>query len=776
MRSLAIHLSTIIIAALLSSGFTLNAHSADTLNLKEQRSLLSKIDKKLSTSNLSAQEIDDLLLAVDKSRNTMSACIQNNLLEVAKRKAKKDTFSPQGVDNSDLSSALKGELKQVEADLNLAQNQLLDCQLLYNRGTALNSTLTANRGKLIYSRVRTRSHNAIDVIKTAYTERTNLLQTTSSLISNQFSGVSQELRQSQPWFFIGSFTVLLGIYWRFHGAGNALSNSVDTTSSKFNRFKLSLQEALRRYALLLLPLSAISIHWLTTNQKVMASGTLFVSQLCYLLTGFVCLFVLLRTILLPAKEQWAFVPIETRGRVALARRLRLLLFLLVSAYILQLVDSHLSLPEVLVNLLHLFIRVAVALNLIWLIWLIDRFERLKNHGRWLRSLLLIILLAILVAELFGFLELSSYLIDGFIGTLAAITVLWLLNEFTLEIFDGLDSGKRQWQQSIRLRLSIADGQHVPGLTWFKILASLLNWSLATGIFLRAWDLSEISSAWIEKLFFEGISVGQTQIVPLKLVLGVVIFATVLLLSNVLKSSLGRSSMLMSQLEPSARETVATLTGYAGFIFALLIGLSLAGFNFQNLAIVAGALSVGIGFGLQNVVNNFVSGLILLFERPIRKGDWVIVGGTEGLVKKIKVRSTEIQTFDRADIIVPNSEFISSQVTNWTLNDSCGRIEVAVGVAYGSDTGAVKEILLKLANEHDQILKAANYQNIPEPQVLFTAFGDSSLNFELRCFVHDVRKWPVVRSDLNFAIDKAFREAKIAIPFPQRDVHIIKPEG
>ena len=259
--------------------------------------------------------------------------------------------------------------------------------------------------------------------------------------------------------------------------------------------------------------------------------------------------------------------------------------------------------------------------------------------------------------------------------------------------------------------------------------------------------------------------------PIKIAFGILLFGTIVVLSRVIKSRLSRNSVVLSRLEPSARETLVTITGYIGFTIALLIGLSLAGIGFQNLAIVAGALSVGIGFGLQNIVNNFGSGIILLFERPIRRGDWVIVGGTEGFVKNINVRSTEIETWDRSDVIVPNSEFISSQVTNWTLSNAFGRVIVPVGVAYGSDTQKVKDILLEVAENNPQVMQKNNFFNIPEPVVLFTAFGSSSLDFELRCFVRDVKKRRLAQSEINFEIDRLFRENDIEIPFPQRDLHI-----
>jgi small-conductance mechanosensitive channel len=190
-----------------------------------------------------------------------------------------------------------------------------------------------------------------------------------------------------------------------------------------------------------------------------------------------------------------------------------------------------------------------------------------------------------------------------------------------------------------------------------------------------------------------------------------------------------------------------------------------GLDLSNLALIAGALSVGIGFGLQNVVNNFVSGLILLVERPIKVGDWVLVGGHEGFVKQIKVRATEIETFQRASVIIPNSEFISNAVTNLTHKDSFGRVDVSIGVAYGSDVNQVMEVLKKCLRENSSILE------FPEPFVLFQGFGDSSLDFETRAYIPEVSRIFRVSSEVRVAIYTALAEAGIEIPFPQRDVHI-----
>ncbi len=227
----------------------------------------------------------------------------------------------------------------------------------------------------------------------------------------------------------------------------------------------------------------------------------------------------------------------------------------------------------------------------------------------------------------------------------------------------------------------------------------------------------------------------------------------------------------SNLSSGAKDASQTLIGYVVVAIALLSALFVLGMNFQNLAIIAGALSVGIGFGLQNIVNNFVSGLILLFERPIRRGDWIVVGTTEGYVRDISIRSTTIQTFDKADVIVPNSELVSNQVTNWMLSSNIGRLKAGVGVAYGSDVNKVMEILKQIANDHHEII--SNNDAYPT-RVLFLAFADSSLNFELRCFVREVDNR--LNIHINLSIDAAFREHNIEIPFPQRVVHIPKNEN
>jgi small-conductance mechanosensitive channel len=265
-------------------------------------------------------------------------------------------------------------------------------------------------------------------------------------------------------------------------------------------------------------------------------------------------------------------------------------------------------------------------------------------------------------------------------------------------------------------------------------------------------------------------VGGESITPLALIA----FAFTLYITTVIARKVRRllEVYFLSRVpvETGAQYAVASLTQYCLWVIGVLVGLRILNINLTAIAVVAGALGVGIGFGLQNVVANFVCGLVLLVERPIRVHDRITMEGVEGNVVAVNFRSTVIQTNDNISVIVPNSEFINGKVINWSIGDLKVRIHIPVGVAYGSNLETVTRTLLGVAGETEGVLKK------PAPEVRFIEFGDSSLNMELLVWTMEPAKHFLLRSRLNYAIDSAFRREGVEIPFPQRDIHVKSAGG
>ncbi|MEZ5412830.1 MAG: mechanosensitive ion channel [Opitutaceae bacterium] len=277
------------------------------------------------------------------------------------------------------------------------------------------------------------------------------------------------------------------------------------------------------------------------------------------------------------------------------------------------------------------------------------------------------------------------------------------------------------------------------------------------------DFLLTASEWLNYPLFR---IGQGNVTLNGISSFIVLLLVIVMVERLIRRYVVKRVLAGTHLDESMRFGIERIIGYLIIVVGFYLAIQNTGIDLSSLAVVAGAIGVGLGFGLQNIISNFISGIIILAERPIAIGDRVEVGGVAGQVAKISLRSTTVVTNDNISIIVPNSQFISETVTNWSHGDPKVQMRVSVGVAYGSDTDKVKEALLAVAQSHPKVLAD------PPPAVFFIEFGDSSLNFELGVWTQEMVRSPRrFRSDLNFAIDRKFREMGIEIPFPQRDLHV-----
>lgn len=496
----------------------------------------------------------------------------------------------------------------------------------------------------------------------------------------------------------------------------------------------------------------------------------YLSMISCGLCSYIVILALVHILFFPIRSEDSITGIAAKVAYPLIARLKILVNLLLLSFIVYVLWQGQVLPQLVVGLSRTIFITLLSVCLISILWLINRIPKLfAAHGvlRFLINLVLTcVLLAILMTEWLGYQILVTYILQGIILTLLSLFLTWVFSKIVSAIFQNFARGVNGWQHSLRQLLGLKRYKSLPEFVGLSVILYFLIWGGFIVILLKIWVLSAASFQKLTSYLLYGFKTAGIEIVPSRILSAFIFCIIVFLLIRLLRAGLERRAR--EDIEPGAQEALSAIITYIGVAITILIALIIAGVNFAGLAIIAGALSVGVGFGLQNVVSNFVAGIVLLIERPIKPGDRVIIGDVEGFVEKVRVLATQIKTLQFSDLIVPNSEMISKQVDNLMFRDFYHRVNVAVGVAYNSDIELVQKLLLDIAQEHPEVVKGEGpYQ----PKVLFKEFGTSALICKLYCVIRNVNLRYVVQSELNAMVHKVFAANGVTIAYPQQDIHI-----
>ncbi|MGV1869135.1 mechanosensitive ion channel family protein [Agrobacterium rosae] len=474
----------------------------------------------------------------------------------------------------------------------------------------------------------------------------------------------------------------------------------------------------------------------------------------------------------PTQPEWRLLNVSTRGAHIISSAMLVMSLVNGLDYLFSTISETLNSPLILTVAKSFVASIIIGIILFALSFVkplastdIDGDGRDQRMPRWLSALLRFGGLLLIGACLTGYVGLARFLATQIVSTGAVIATMYI----------GILSGRAISKQGVfaetlvgrylgrRFGLGPVPLDQAGLAAGLGIYCAALAFGVPLVLFSWGFQPGDIES-WAYRLL-TGFSIGKTSISLISIITGILVFVVGYAITRWFQKWLDRNVMARGQVDAGVRNSVGTGIGYLGVVVAAIFGISSAGLDLSSLALVASALSVGIGFGLQNIVSNFVSGLILLVERPFKVGDWVVTGTVEGTVKRLSVRATEIETFRGQSIIVPNSEFINSSVGNWTHRNRIQRAEIPVSVSYETDPQRVMDILLELVKKQTPVLRN------PEPHVEFLRFGDFSLDFELRFHLADLSHGLTVKNSLRMAILTRFREEGIEIATPQRNVNI-----
>ena len=481
--------------------------------------------------------------------------------------------------------------------------------------------------------------------------------------------------------------------------------------------------------------------WLKNTEIISSSSFgLFLKNAAWYLLYYYLIKAIVRVVFTPRNSKWRIIEVGDEKAISVSRALIFSAAAICTVSFFQSLATEMNYNSAIVYSLKIFANgvKAFCIVLVTLKLLYDNKElseeQLKDDTQEVGDLSVSTKASLIISglitlafclSLLGYIRLSEFIINRFIISAVVIGIFYIADNLLRVIFHQILRFKF-WIRTLKInRRTLVKSEF-----WFGLLLTPIMWILAGLVLLGLWGVSVDILLRNVKNFLVGFNLGGVHVSITSILLGIFTFIVSLFLFKLLKSSFQDGKLSKIDMDEGVRNSVITSIGFIGFVFSLILGIAVMGGSFDSIAIVAGALSFGAGLGLQNMVSNLVAGLTILFERPVKLGDWVIINGQEGIVKQINMRSTTLETGNKASIIIPNSDILSKSLINMTYANRMGRVDIAVGVDYNSDIELVKQTLLEIASANPNVLEN------PAPSVSFNNLGDKSLGFQLQCYTAD----------------------------------------
>jgi small-conductance mechanosensitive channel len=748
--------------------------------VKEWSQVLDRSDKGLQRAELSDEKLAEIRQDLSGLRVDLSAAVAEALPQTQIIRDELQTLgSPPAEGAPPESPAVTAKRKTISERLAVAEGEIKESDLILSRVNRLLADVNGRQRERYTQRILTRGQSPIlpSVWKKAWAEAAMDLEMARQDIQYwvDSGAFDQEGRPVLRYLLLALLVAVILIWplkrWLLRRFGYV---SVENELTHGHRLRVAFFTGFVR---ILMPTAAVVAVYLvmvfsgllTDKVQLLANTALQALVFLFGVSAF-C-----HAALAPFEHDWRLVNISDVGARTVSRVVTLIALVFSLDQVMDQLRENFE-ASLELTLIHKFISGLWISGLLLIllqppIWAAGEGEISVPARPWrrLRFLLRLLVLAIPLSAVLGFVALSRMLATQLVLTAGLYVAVRVIRNVGSEALGQGMSGASPLGRYLRSTFNLSDDDMEMLRFWITEIQTILVFVAGTVALLVLWGAGgDDLSAWLHTAFF-GFRVGTITISIADILFAMLLFGALLAVTRLLQHWLDHRIFPRTRLDFGIRHSIRSATGYVGFSVAAVVAVSTVGIDLSSLAMIAGALSVGIGFGLQNIVNNFVSGLILLVERPIKVGDWVTVGDFQGYVKRISVRATEISTFDRASVFIPNSSLISGPVMNRTYADKVGRVILNLSLHHDADARKVRGLLLEVAGQHPEVMRN------PNPLVFHVGFADGLLHMELMAFIRDVDKVKSVTSDLWFEIEDTFRREGIEIPSGLKDFRVVLDE-